>query len=78
MGRLILTCAKTGRAFRSDFQASHDDLRYVPHKWKATLLCQICHRAHEFNFAEARVCERPCPRQHRECERCEFATRVAA
>jgi hypothetical protein len=62
------------------FQASHDDLGYVPPKWKATLLCAICHRVHEFNFAEARVCECPddCCRQYGECQNCEFASRPAA
>jgi hypothetical protein len=80
MSQLILSCAKTGRAFKSDFRATSDDLRHVPPKWKATLLCAICHHVHEFNFAEARVCERPddCSRQYGECQNCEFANRVAA
>jgi hypothetical protein len=55
MGQLILSCAKTGRAFKSGFRATRDDLGYVPPKWKATLLCPICHHVHEFNFAAARV-----------------------
>jgi hypothetical protein len=77
MGHLILSCAKTGRAFKSGFEASQDDLSYVPPKWKATLLCAICHRAHEFNFAEARVCECPddCCREYEECQ---FASRRGA
>jgi hypothetical protein len=80
MAQLILSCVKTGRAFRSSFQANRADLGYVPPKWKATLLCPICHRAHEFNFAEARVCECPdnCRRQYGECQNCEFANRVVA
>jgi hypothetical protein len=80
MSQLILSCAKTGRAFKSDFRVTSIDLRHVPPKWKATLLCAICHHVHEFNFAEARVCERPddCSRQYGECQNCEFANRVAA
>jgi len=78
MGRLILSCSKTGRAFKSGFQASRDDLRYVPPKWKATLLCAICHRVHEFNFGEALICECPddCGRLYGECQNCEFAVRA--
>lgn len=74
MGQLILSCIKTGQAFKSSFRASRDELRYVPPKWKATLLCAICHHVHEFNFAEARVCERPdnCCRQYGACQNCEF------
>jgi hypothetical protein len=80
MGHLILSCAKTGRAFKSSFQASSDDLRHVPPKLKATLLCAICHHVHEFNFAEGWVCECPgeCCRPYGECQNCEFASRVAA
>ena len=80
MSQLVLSCAKTGRAFKSGFRVTRDDLRRVPPKWKATLLCPICHRVHEFNFAEARVCECPddCCRQYGECQKCEFAVRAAA
>jgi len=80
MGQLILACAKTGRAFQSGFRATRADLGYRPPKWKATLLCPICHRVHEFNFAEARVCEcaDDCCRQYGECQNCEFASRVVA
>jgi hypothetical protein len=80
MGQLILSCAKTGQTFKSGFQARRDDLGYVPPKWKATLLCAICHRVHEFNFAEARVCEclDDCRRPYRECQNCEFAVRAKA
>jgi hypothetical protein len=80
MGRLILSCCKTGKAFKSGFQASRDHLHYSPRKWKATLLCAICHRVHEFNFAEARVCENAddCFCQYGECQNCEFASRVEA
>jgi hypothetical protein len=78
MGQLILSCAKTGRAFKSDFRATRADLGYVPPKWKATLLCAICHRVHEFNFAEARICEHAddyC-REYGACQNCEFAVRA--
>ena len=80
MGQLILSCAKTGRAFKSGFRAIRADLGYVPPKWKATLLCPMCNRVHEFNFAEARVCECPddCCRQYGECQNCEFAVRATA
>jgi hypothetical protein len=80
MGHLVLSCVKTGRAFKSGFQASRSDLRHVPPKLKATLLCAICHGVHEFNFAEARVCECPDDRccQHGECHNCKFANCVAA
>jgi hypothetical protein len=80
MGQLVLACAKTGRTFKSDFTASRTDLGYVPPKWKATLLCAICHRVHEFNFADARVCECPddCYRRYGECQNCEFAGRIVA
>jgi hypothetical protein len=75
MGQLILSCAKTGRAFKSGFRATRTDLGYVPPKWKATLLCAICHHVHEFNFAEARICEHAddCCREYGECQNCEFA-----
>jgi len=78
MGQLILSCAKTGHAFKSGFRATRADLGYVPPKWKATLLCAICHRVHEFDFAEARVCEcgDECSCQHGECQNCEFAVRA--
>jgi len=77
MGQLILSCTKTGRAFKSGFRATRTDLGYVPPKWKATLLCAICHRVHEFNFAEARVCEcaDDCYSQYSECQNCKFAVR---
>jgi hypothetical protein len=83
MGQLILSCAKTGRAFKSGFRATRADLGYVPPKWKATLLCAICHHVHEFNFAEARICEHAddCCREYGECQNCEFtvgATPAAA
>jgi len=80
MGQLVLSCRKTGQAFKSGFQASRADLSYVPSQWKATLLCPICHRVHEFNFADARACENShdCYRQYGECQNCEFATRVTA
>jgi hypothetical protein len=75
MSQLILSCAKTGRAFKSGFRATRADLGYVPPKWKATLLCAICHHVHEFNFAEARICEHAddCCREYGECQNCEFA-----
>jgi hypothetical protein len=80
MGQLILSCAKTGRAFKSGFQATCADLGYVPPKWKATLLCPICHHVHEFNFAEARICEHAdeCCREYGKCQNCEFAVRATA
>jgi hypothetical protein len=59
MGQLILSCAKTGRSFKSGFQVSRDDLGYAPPKWRARMMCGVCHRVHEFNFAEAKVCECP-------------------
>jgi hypothetical protein len=76
MGQLILSCVKTGRTFKSGFQASRTDLGYVPPKWKATLLCAICYRVHEFNFAEARVCE--CPEDSCRGQNCKFDSHVAA
>jgi hypothetical protein len=80
MSQLILSCTKTGHAFKSSFRVNGDDLRYVPPKLKATLLCAICHHVHEFNFAEARVCKCPhdCLRQYGECQNCDFASRVTA
>jgi hypothetical protein len=79
MGQLILSCAKTARSFKSGFQASRDDLRHVPPKWMAQMMCGVCHRIHEFNLAEARVCE--CPddrcRLYADCHNCEFALRIA-
>ena len=79
MSELILSCAKTGRAFKSGFQVTQDDLRFVPPKWTARLHCVFCHHIHEFEFVEARICE--CPhncRQYGECQNCEFASRVPA
>jgi hypothetical protein len=75
MGQLILSCAKTGRAFKSGFRATRADLGYVPPKWKATLLCAVCHRVHEFNFAEAQLCEcaDDCCRPYGECQNCKIA-----
>jgi hypothetical protein len=77
MAQLILHCGKTDRAFKTDFQA-RADLGNVPRKWKATLLCAMCHRVHEFDFAAARVCECPnfCSRQFGQCQNCEFAIRT--
>jgi len=75
MGELILSCAKTGRSFKSGFQVSRSDLGYVPPKLMARMMCGICHRVHEFNFAQARVCECPddCCRAYGDCQKCEFA-----
>ena len=75
MGQLILSCPKTGRPFKSGFQVSRDDLGYVPPKWTARMMCGVCHRVHQFNFAEARVCECPddCCRAYGDCQKCEFA-----
>jgi hypothetical protein len=80
MSQLILSCAKTGRSFKSGFQVSRDDLGYAPPKWTARMMCGVCHRVHEFNFAEARVCECPddCCRQYGDCQKCEFAVRATA
>jgi hypothetical protein len=80
MGQLILSCAKTGRAFKSGFQISRTELGYVPPKWTARMMCGVCHRVHEFKFAEARVCEcaDDCWRQYGECQNCEFAIGTTA
>jgi hypothetical protein len=80
MGQLILSCTKTGKAFKSGFQTSRTDLGYVPPKWTARMMCGVCHRVHEFNFAEARVCERVvgCCCQYGECQNCEFALGATA
>jgi hypothetical protein len=80
MGQLVLSCTKTGRAFQSGFEASRDDLGYVPPKWTARMMCGVCHHVHEFNFAEAQVCEcrDDCCSQDGECQNCEFASRVVA
>jgi hypothetical protein len=74
MSRLILSCVKTGRAFNAGFEATSDDLRFVPPKWTARLRCKICGNIHEIYFAEARICERPdnC-RKYKDCQGCEFA-----
>lgn len=63
MSQLILACAKTGRAFKSGFRVHRDDLRLVPLKWTAQFLCRICRHVHEFEFAQARLCNCPdrCP-----------------
>jgi hypothetical protein len=77
LGQLILSCARTGRFVRSGFQASRDDIRHVPPKWMVQMACGVCHRVHEFNLAEARVCEcldERC-RPYGACQRCEFAVR---
>jgi hypothetical protein len=79
MSQLILSCEKTGRAFNSGFQVTLDDLRFVPPNWTANFFCRMCGKVHEFQFAEARVCE--CPHQcpaYRDCQLCELASRVAA
>jgi DNA-binding CsgD family transcriptional regulator len=46
MSQLILSCAKTGRAFNSGFRADRDDLRFVLPKWTAQFLCGVCRRIH--------------------------------
>jgi hypothetical protein len=63
MSQLILSCAKTGRAFKSGFRADREDLRFVPPKWTARFLCGICRHIHEFEFAQAQLCDCPhhCP-----------------
>jgi hypothetical protein len=78
MGQLILSCVKTGRLFKSGFQVNRDDIRYMPPKWMAQMACGICHRVHEFNLAEARVCDCPddCCRSLGACQKCEFAVRA--
>jgi hypothetical protein len=76
MSQLILSCAKTGRAFNSGFRAHRDDLRFVPPKWTAQFLCGICRHVHEFEFAQARLCDCPhhCP-HNGDCDLCELAER---
>jgi hypothetical protein len=63
MSQLILSCVKTGRAFKSSFSADREDLRFVPPKWTARFLCGICRHVHEFEFAQAQLCDCPhhCP-----------------
>jgi hypothetical protein len=75
MAQLILSCAKTGRSFNSGFQVSRDDLGYVPPKLIARMMCGACHRVHQFNFADARVCEcaDDCHRQYGKCQNCALA-----
>jgi hypothetical protein len=62
----------------SGFQATRDDLRFVPPKWTAKFFCRICAKVHDFDFAEARVCECPhkCP-AYGDCKRCEFGKLAA-
>lgn len=74
MGQLILSCGNMGRTFNSGFQATSDDLRFVPPKWTAKFFCRICAKVHDFDFAEAGICECPhkCP-AYTDCKRCEFA-----
>lgn len=78
LGQLILSCAKTGRFFRSGFQVSRDDIRHVPPKWMTQMACGVCHRVHEFNLAEARICECADDRCCRcgACQKSEFAVRA--
>jgi hypothetical protein len=79
LGQLILSCPRTGRFVRSGFQVSRDDIRYVPPKWMVQMACEVCHWVHEFNLAEARICDCPdeCCRPYGACQRCEFAVRAA-
>jgi hypothetical protein len=74
MSQLILSCGNTGRTFNSGFQATSDDLRFVPPKWTAKFFCRICAKVHDFDFAEAGICEclHKCP-AYTDCKRCEFA-----
>jgi hypothetical protein len=50
----------------------------VPPKWTAKFFCRICAKIHDFDFAEARVCECPhkCP-AYGDCKGCEFGKLVA-
>jgi len=74
MSQLIFSCAKTGQAFNTGFEASRDDLHLIPAQWTTRLLCGICHRVHKFEFAGARLCECPHPcRQYGDCHLCKFA-----
>jgi hypothetical protein len=59
MNCVIFSCTKTGRAFNSGLHADPDDMRFVPPQWKTWLLCRVCCRIHEFEFAGARVCKCP-------------------
>jgi len=72
--QLILSCQKTGQVFNSGFEATADDLRFVPPKWTAKFFCRICAKVHDFDFAEARICECPhkCP-AYGACQNCEFS-----
>jgi hypothetical protein len=74
MSYLILSCTKTGRAFKSGFPASRDDLDFMPPKLTARFHCGPCGKIHEFEFAAARVCDCPhdCP-HNGDCQLCKLA-----
>jgi hypothetical protein len=71
MSHLVLSCAKTGKAFNSGLETTADDLRFVPPTWTARLRCAVCGEIHDFKFAGARLCECPpkCPQYHN-CQLC--------
>lgn len=56
MGRVIFRCPQTDQEFDSGFQASPGDIRLLPTGAKINLRCSICGVKHEFQFADARVC----------------------
>jgi hypothetical protein len=57
MGRVIFRCPQTDQEFDSGFQASPGDIRLLPTGAKINLRCRICGVKHEFQFADARVCD---------------------
>jgi len=72
MGEIVFTCARTGRAFSSGFEATCEDLQFAPPQWKVRLFCRICYVTHEFDFATAYICDCPdyCHKQRIDCELC--------
>ena len=72
MSEIVITCARTDRAFSTGFQATSVDLQFVPPQWKTRLFCRICHVMHDFYFATAYVCDCPdfCDRKRVDCQLC--------
>ena len=70
MSELIVTCAKTGRAFNTGFKFSLDDLRSRRPQSGAQMFCRICNAVHDFEFAAASVCTcgYNCRQEQRDCQ----------
>ena len=57
MGALIFRCPVSGKAFRSEFRASLEDLKAIPRAAKIQLNCEICKERHAFVLAECAIDE---------------------